>query len=69
MRCFAHAGQQLGHGWAFGLRETLDAVGGMLGPLLVSAVIALHGGFRTAFAVLAPPALLTLVLLAVSRRQ
>jgi len=57
----AHATRELCSGWVFGVREALDAGGAMLGPLIVSAVIYLHGGYRAAFAVLAVPALLTLV--------
>jgi MFS family permease len=65
----AHATGELGHGWVFGLREALDAGGAMVGPLLVGLVIYLHGGFREAFAFLAIPASLTLVMLAVTRRE
>lgn len=65
----AHATHELGSGWVFGLREALDAAGAMIGPLIVSAVIAVHGGFRTGFAVLAVPALLTLTVLVASWRQ
>lgn len=65
----AHATGELGRGWVFGLREALDAAGGMVGPLLVALVISLHGGYRGGFAVLAVPAVLTLVVLAVAWRQ
>lgn len=65
----AHATGELGRGWVFGVREALDAFGGMLGPLLVALVIYLHGGYRTSFAILAVPAVLTLLVLAVARRQ
>jgi MFS family permease len=65
----AHATRELGSGWVFGVREALDAGGAMLGPLIVSGVIYLHGGYRTGFAVLAVPALLTLVVLGAARRE
>jgi predicted MFS family arabinose efflux permease len=65
----AHATRELGSGWVFGVREALDAGGAMLGPLIVSAVIYFHGGYRTGFAVLAVPALLTLVVLGAARRE
>lgn len=65
----AHAGATLGGGWAFGVREALDAAGAMLGPLIVAATLYVHGGYRAGFAVLLVPALLTLVVLAIARRH
>lgn len=65
----AHAAGELGGGRVFGVREALDASGGMIGPLIVAAVVALHGGFRGAFALLAVPAALTIVVLVVARIQ
>jgi MFS family permease len=65
----AHATGILGRGWVFGVREALDAGGAMIGPLLVAAAISVHGGYRAGFAVLAVPALLTLVVLVGARRQ
>jgi MFS family permease len=64
----AHAGKQLGgYGWAFGLHEALDQSGAMVGPLLVSAVLAVQQEFRMAFAVLLVPALINLALVFVAR--
>jgi MFS family permease len=65
----AHATGELGRGWVFGVREALDAGGAMIGPLLVAAAIAVHGGYRVGFAVLLVPALLTLVVLLRAWRQ
>jgi MFS family permease len=65
----AHATTELGRGWVFGVREALDAAGAMVGPLLVAAAIYVHGGYRVGFAVLAVPALLTLVVLLGAWRQ
>ncbi|MEV5987699.1 MFS transporter [Streptomyces sp. NPDC052051] len=65
----AHATAELGRGRVFGVREALDATGGMLGPLVMAGVLYLHGGYRAGFAVLAVPAVLTLVVLAVAWRQ
>src|SRR3970282_1477344 len=42
-----------GLGWGFGLHEALDQVGAVLGPLIIAAVIAFEGGYRTGFAVVA----------------
>ena len=57
----AHAAVELGGGRVFGVREALDASGGMIGPLIIAVVLAMHGGFRGAFALLALPAVLTIV--------
>ncbi|MEU6497108.1 MFS transporter [Streptomyces sp. NPDC046984] len=65
----AHATAELGRGWAFGIREALDAAGAMVGPLIVAGVLALHGGYRLSFAVLAVPAVFTLLVLASAWRQ
>ena len=64
----AHAAQTIGYGWGFGVHEALDQFGATFGPLLVAAVLVLgHDRYRLAFAVLAAPAAMTLVLLAVAR--
>lgn len=64
----SHAGAQLGGlGWAFGLHEALDQFGALFGPLAVALVLARHGNYRTAFAVLLLPALIMLTLLGVAR--
>jgi MFS family permease len=64
----SHAGKQAGgYGWAFGLHEALDQFGAMFGPLAVSAVLAHHGSYREAFAVLLVPALINLSLVLLAR--
>lgn len=65
----AHATGELGRGWVFGVREALDAAGATLGPLIVAAVLATGHGYRAGFAILAVPALLTVVVLLGARRQ
>ncbi|GIL25460.1 MFS transporter [Actinocatenispora comari] len=65
----AHAATTVGRGWVFGVREALDAVGGMLGPLAVALVLWLHGGYRLSFALLAIPALLCIAVLARAWRR
>ena len=64
----AEAAAPLGHGTAFGLHEAFDQVGAIAGPLLVAAAVAWLGGYRSAFALLAIPALLALVALLVAYR-
>jgi len=64
----SHAAREVGgYGWAFGLHEALDQFGAMLGPLLVSFVLAAHGSYRDAFAVLLIPAVINLVFVAIAR--
>jgi MFS family permease len=63
----SHAGKVIGFGWAFGLNEALDQTGAIIGPLSVAAVLAAHGQYKTAFAMLLIPALITLTLLVTAR--
>ncbi|HET9819031.1 MAG TPA: MFS transporter [Rhodanobacteraceae bacterium] len=56
-----------GAGWAFGLHEALDSIGGVLGPLMAALVLFLHGGYRHAFAWLLLPALAAMATLAIAR--
>jgi MFS family permease len=63
----AHAGSEMGRGWAFGVHEAMDQVGALAGPLVAAAVLAMHGRYEAAFALLAIPAVLTLATLGVAR--
>jgi len=63
----SHATKQIGRGWGFGIHETLDQVGAIIGPLIFSAVFLLKGGYREGFIILWIPALLTLAALIVAR--
>jgi len=64
----SHAGKQLGgQGWVFGLHEALDQSGAMFGPLVVAAVLARHGSYHSAFAVLLVPALVNLAFVLMAR--
>jgi MFS family permease len=65
----SHAASRTGLGWGFGLHESLDQTGAVIGPLLVSLLLALTGAYRAAFAVLAIPAVISLALLLLARRQ
>jgi predicted MFS family arabinose efflux permease len=59
----AQAGAQIGRGLAFGLNEALDQFGALVGPLSIAAMLAWRADFHLAFAALAVPALITLLLL------
>ncbi len=63
----SHASQEMGAGWAFGVHEALDQSGALVGPLAVAGVLALHGQYQLAFALLLIPALLTWSMLAAAR--
>jgi predicted MFS family arabinose efflux permease len=63
----SHAAKHMGFGWAFGLHEAMDQAGAMVGPLVMSLVLSFRGEYRTAFAVLFPPAAITLGLLLAAR--
>jgi len=63
----SHAAKQMGYGWGFGVHEAFDQFGALFGPLVVAAVFARHGNYRTAFAALLIPALVTLTMLVIAR--
>jgi MFS family permease len=64
----SHAGTRVGgYGWAFGLHEALDQFGAVFGPLIVSAVLAHHGSYHEAFAVLLFPAVINFSLVMLAR--
>jgi MFS family permease len=69
----ADAAGQVGMGRGLGVHKALDQVGAFAGPLLVAALVAAAatsiGGLQLAFAALAVPGAITMVLLIVTRRR
>lgn len=63
----SHAGTQTGQGWAFGLHEALDQTGATLGPLMMALVLFLHGTYKTGYALLLIPALMSLATVLTAR--
>lgn len=63
----SYAAASVGRGWAFGVHEAVDQVGAVVGPLVVAAVLAVTQGYRWGFGVLAVPAALALLTLALAR--
>lgn len=63
----SHATMEMGRGWGFGIHEAMDQIGAMLGPLIVAGVLFFKGTYRTAFATLLIPAILTIGILLVAR--
>jgi MFS family permease len=64
----SHATAAVGRGWGFGFHNAMDQAGAVAGPLLVAAVLALHGSYRLGFALLLGPAILALLVLAWAAR-
>src|SRR6185437_3231972 len=48
----SYTGKSLGRGWVFGFHEAMDQTGATIGPLLVSLVLFLHGGYRNGYLLL-----------------
>lgn len=63
----SHAAKQMGYGFGFGLHEALDQAGALVGPLVIAFVLATRGNYRTAFAVLLLPSIVTLCLIFTAR--
>ena len=63
----SRAGEHIGQGWAFGLHEALDQTGAIIGPLVAALVLALKHDYAQAFAWLAVPAAITLLLVGMVR--
>jgi MFS family permease len=63
----SHASSQVGHGWGFGLHEAMDQIGAILGPLIVALILFWHGSYQAGFAFLLLPAILTVMVLIISR--
>ncbi|QIX28002.1 MFS transporter [Nocardioides sp. JQ2195] len=65
----AQVAKPVGRGRGFAVHKALDQVGAFAGPLLIAAVAAATGHLWLAFAVLAVPGVISLVLLAQVRRR
>ncbi len=61
------ATSSVGRGWGFALHEALDQIGAMAGPVIVMVVLALKGSYHYAYAVLAVPACLAIIILIIAR--
>lgn len=63
----SHASKQIGLGFGFGLHEAMDQAGALVGPLVIAVILARRGNYRSGFAVLLVPAVLTLLCLLLAR--
>lgn len=57
------ATEKIGRGKGFGIHEALDQIGAIGGPLLIALFLYLKRGYRSSFAILFIPAILTLMVL------
>lgn len=63
----SHASKEIGLGFGFGLHEAMDQAGALIGPLVIAFILARHGSYRSGFAALLIPAILTIAFLVLSR--
>ncbi|HSC35196.1 MAG TPA: MFS transporter [Thermodesulfobacteriota bacterium] len=63
----SHAAHEMGRGWAFGIHEAMDQVGAIIGPAIVTGVLAWKGSYAYGFGVLIIPAVLALAVLVAAR--
>lgn len=63
----SYAAKKIGTGLGFGLHEAMDQTGGIVGPLIFTAVLALNGSYKQGFTVMWIPALLAVVVLFMAR--
>jgi MFS family permease len=64
----SHAGKTVGRGWSYGVQEALSSVGGMIGPIIIVAVMLLGGDYRLGFEILLLPCALAVVVLFQARK-
>jgi MFS family permease len=64
----AQASTDLGRGRTFAIHEALDQSGAFVGPLVVSAAIAISGGYRWGFGILAIPGAAAIIVVLLLRR-
>jgi MFS family permease len=58
----------VGSGWTYGLHEAMDQIGAVTGPIIVAAVLFFRADdYRTAFAVLAIPAVVAILIVLITR--
>lgn len=65
----SYATKQLGTGYGFGLHESLDQIGAIIGPLIFTFAISITGEYRQGFTVMWIPAILTVVIVLIARTK
>ncbi|MCL5260598.1 MAG: MFS transporter [Gammaproteobacteria bacterium] len=64
----SHATHSMGRGFGFGLHQTFDQLGAMLGPIIVTIVLFFKGSYQNGFAILFIPALISVIALVIASR-
>jgi MFS family permease len=64
----SYASHKIGAGKGFGIHETLDRIGAMLGPLIITSILFFKGNYKQGFIALFIPAFLALAVLFTSSR-
>ena len=65
----SYAGFQFGMGKGFGLHESLDKIGAMVGPLFIALILYFGNSYRLGLAYLAIPAFIAIILLILAHRS
>ncbi len=65
----SYATHSVGRGLGFGIHEAIDQIGAVAGPLIFAVSIAVSGGYKTGFALLAIPFLLLMGALVLAFRK
>lgn len=65
----SYASKNIGMGKGFGVHQSLDQIGAMMGPLIAAGVLYIHGGYQLSFGLFILPALITLVILWIAQRR
>jgi MFS family permease len=63
----SYATSKMGRGMGFGIHEAMDQLGATLGPLIITGVVYIDGGYRNALGLLLIPAILALSVLTAAR--
>lgn len=65
----SYATKKTGRGWGFGIHESLDQIGAVIGPLFVALILYLKpNDYRLSFLLLLIPATLSLLILLIAKR-
>ncbi len=64
----SYATERVGHGRGFGLHEFFDQIGAVVGPLLIALILYTLGNYRTAFAFLFLPSVISILLLLYAKK-
>jgi MFS family permease len=65
----SYATKEVGRGWGFAVHEAMDQIGAIIGPLLISFVFVLKGGYRQGFGILWVPAVFAMAALLIARKR